>query len=88
MLYRRIEDYGYYCTAVVVGCCGCSPERLATFTTFKNAHDFYEFHDFYDFYDFWAKACVFGMGHLKKDNIFTIFCANIARLHIFTVKIW
>ena len=79
MLYRRIEDYGYYCTAVVVCCCGCAFERLATF---GNSHDFYDFHDF------WAKAYVFGMGHLKKDNIFTIFCVNIAIFHILTVKIW
>ena len=79
---RRIEDYEYYRTNSMDGCCDYSPERLATF---ENAHDF---RDFYDFYDFQTKAYVFNKGLNKKDNIFAIFCANFARLHIFTVKIW
>ena len=61
------------------GCCDYSPERLATF---ENAHDFCDFHDFQ------TKAYVFNKGLNKKDNIFTTFCADFARLHIFTVKIW
>ena len=76
MLYRRIEDYGTYRTALVDCCCDCSFERLATFTTFTT------------FTTFEVKAYVFGMGHLKKDNIFTIFCTNIVNFLYFTVKIW